>query len=130
MSTTKPSIPLPSTSVLERFFRLFGSYAVLVYEFLKNSGAIHNTAGSVGTMITAASVEKLRQSNRLLWIGLVKDCIASGQMRSDVNPDMVVRAMWDGVMGTPRWFPPQGRRRPEAVADQIVALFLDGLLVK
>ena len=91
---------------------------------------LRNNVSYLRTNPALASVEKLRQSNRLLWISLVKDCITSGQMRSDVNADMVVRAMWDSVMGTPRWFPPQGRRRPDAVADQLIALFLDGLLVK
>jgi hypothetical protein len=51
-------------------------------------------------------------------------------MRDDVNPDVVVRAMWDGVMGTPRWFPPQGRRRPDAVADQLISMYLDGLVAR
>lgn len=91
---------------------------------------MRNNVSYLRTNPALAGVEKLRQSNRLMWIGLVKACIASGQMRSDVNPDMVVRAMWDSVMGTPRWFPPQGRRRPDAVADQLISLFLDGLLVK
>lgn len=91
---------------------------------------LRNNVSYLRTNPALASVEKLRQTNRLLWISLVKACIASGVIREDVNPDMVVRAMWDSVMGTPRWFPPQGRRRPDAVADQLIALFLDGLVVK
>ena len=88
---------------------------------------LRNNASYFRTIPALASVEKLRQSNRLLLISLVKRCIETGEIRDDVNPDMVVRAMFDGAMGTTRWFPPQGRRKPDAVANQIVALFLDGL---
>ena len=90
---------------------------------------LRNNASYFRTVPALAPVEKLRQSNRLLLVSLVKRCIATGEIRRDVNADMVVRAIFDSAMGTTRWFPPQGRRRPEAVADQIVALFLDGLLV-
>ena len=90
---------------------------------------LRNNVSYLRTNPALASVERLRQANRLMWIGLVKSCIASGQIRPDVNADMVVRAMWDSVMGTPRWFPPQGRRRPDAVADQLISLFLDGLVL-
>ena len=88
---------------------------------------LRNNVSYLRTTPALASVERLRQANRLLWIGLVKQCIETGDIRADVNADMVVRAMFDSVMGTTRWFPPQGRRKPDAVADQLIAMFLDGL---
>lgn len=42
---------------LESFFRRFGSYFVLVYEALKNTGVVHNTAGtsSQNAVLTAVA---------------------------------------------------------------------------
>ncbi len=33
-------------SGLESFFRRYGSYFILVYEALKNTGVVHNSAGT------------------------------------------------------------------------------------
>ncbi|MEO5901865.1 MAG: hypothetical protein ABIR68_17285, partial [Ilumatobacteraceae bacterium] len=74
-----------------------------------------------------ADSEGRRQANRLLWVALVKAGIADGTFRADVDADVVVRAMWDAVLSSIRWFPPLGDRDPESVGDELASFFLAGV---
>jgi TetR/AcrR family transcriptional regulator, cholesterol catabolism regulator len=74
-----------------------------------------------------ADSEQRRQANRLLWVQLVEDGVASGTFRADVDADVVVRAMWDAVLSSTRWFPPLGNRDPEVVGNELATFFLAGV---
>jgi AcrR family transcriptional regulator len=74
-----------------------------------------------------ADSEQRRQANRLLWVKLVEDGVASGTFRPDVDADVVVRAMWDAVLSSTRWFPPLGDRDPESVGNELATFFLAGV---
>ncbi len=89
---------------------------------------LRNETSYIRTTPALAVAEARRQQHREMWVDLVRRCIADGRIRADVQPDLVVRAMWDGALGSTRWFPPWGAERPDDVADQLVALYLDGLL--
>lgn len=43
-------------NALKSFFREFGSYFVLVYETLKNTGVVHNTAGTASQNVALTGV--------------------------------------------------------------------------
>jgi TetR/AcrR family transcriptional regulator, cholesterol catabolism regulator len=74
-----------------------------------------------------ADSEQRRQANRLLWVELVEAGIADGTFRPDVDADVVVRAMWDAILSSIRWFPPLGDRAPEPVGNELADLFVAGL---
>jgi hypothetical protein len=38
-----------------------------------------------------------------------------------------VRAMFDAVLSTIRWFPPLGRSSPQRIGSQLAGFFIDGL---
>ncbi len=46
-------------SGLESFFRKYGSYFVLVYEALKNTGVVHNAAGTTAENAVLTAVAGL-----------------------------------------------------------------------
>jgi hypothetical protein len=46
---------------------------------------------------------------------------------AQLDPEIVVRAMFDGVLATFRWFPPLGRSTPERIGGQLARLYIDGL---
>lgn len=74
-----------------------------------------------------ADSEGRRQANRLLWVAVVEAGIADGTFRADVDADVVVRAMWDAVLSSIRWFPPLGDRDPESIGDELVSFFVAGI---
>ncbi len=52
---------------------------------------------------TLGDTEAARQAGRRTWIGLIEQGMSSGVFRPDIDADMVVRAMFDGMYGSVRW---------------------------
>jgi AcrR family transcriptional regulator len=69
-----------------------------------------------------------RQANRLLWISIVEVGVADGLFRADLDSDIAVRAMWDGVLATTRWFAPPAKGDPAIVGPKLADFFVGGLL--
>jgi AcrR family transcriptional regulator len=74
-----------------------------------------------------AESEEKRRSIHLIWLTLVEQGVADGVFRRDVDADLTVRAMWDGILGSTRWFPPLGDSDPGYVGAQLAAFYLAGL---
>ena len=53
--------------------------------------------------------------------------MADGVFRADLDADLAVRAMWDGILASIRWFPPLGTSDPADVGEQLAALYLGGI---
>jgi AcrR family transcriptional regulator len=64
---------------------------------------------------------------RDLWTGLLNDGIASGELRSDLNVELVYRFLRDTVWVAVRWYRPGGDLSPEQVADQYLHILLEGI---
>ncbi|WP_247595946.1 MULTISPECIES: TetR/AcrR family transcriptional regulator [unclassified Rhodococcus (in: high G+C Gram-positive bacteria)] len=62
-----------------------------------------------------------------LWNGVVERGIADGSFRPDVDVELVYRFMRDTVWVAVRWYRPGGKLTAEAVAQQYLAIVLDGL---
>ena len=75
-----------------------------------------------------ADNERDRQANRLLWISIVELGVADGLFRPDLDSDIAVRAMWDGVLTTTRWFPPAAGGDPAVVGAKLADFYVGGLL--
>ena len=74
-----------------------------------------------------AESEARRQSNRVVWMEIVEAGITQGHFRPDLDADLAVRAMWDTILGSIRWFPPRDNADPDAIGDQLADLFLGGI---
>jgi AcrR family transcriptional regulator len=72
-------------------------------------------------------IEKHRQDTKRLWISVVRKGVEQGAFRDDLDADVAVRAMFDAVLSTIRWFPPLGRSSPQRIGSQLAKLFIDGL---
>lgn len=88
---------------------------------------LRNDAQYIRETTALADTERSRQSNRLLWIEIVEDGMKDGAFRADLDADLVVRAMWDAVLASIRWFPPLGQSDPSYVGDQLATFALNGL---
>ena len=72
-------------------------------------------------------IEKHRQDTKRLWISVVRKGVEQGAFRDDLDADVAVRAMFDAVLSTIRWFPPLGRSSPPRIGNQLASFFIQGL---
>ena len=64
---------------------------------------------------------------RDLWTRLLTEGVASGELRSDLNVELVYRFLRDTVWVAVRWYRPGGDLSPEQVADQYLHILLEGI---
>ena len=64
---------------------------------------------------------------RNLWTGLLTEGVKSGELRSDLNVELVYRFLRDTVWVAVRWYRPGGDLSPAQVADQYLHILLDGI---
>ncbi len=89
---------------------------------------IRNDAATFSAMRALRPVSDLLIDAAKLWASVIERGVATGEFRRDVDARLVVAAMFDAVLSTPRWFAGKQRRRPERVGDALADLFLGGLL--
>ncbi|NKE60239.1 TetR/AcrR family transcriptional regulator [Lentzea sp. PSKA42] len=64
---------------------------------------------------------------RKLWTVLLEDGMSEGVFRADLDVDLAYRFIRDTVWVAVRWYRPDGGLSAEAVADQYLAILLDGI---
>lgn len=64
---------------------------------------------------------------RTLWLGLLEDGVASGELRADLDVELVYRFLRDTVWVAVRWYRPGGSLTPADVADQYLSILLEGI---
>jgi AcrR family transcriptional regulator len=84
-------------------------------------------AAYLGTFERFAYLEERNVRFRNLWTGLLEQGVASGELRSDLNVELVYRFLRDTVWVAVRWYRPGGDLTPAQVADQYLHILLDGI---
>jgi AcrR family transcriptional regulator len=72
----------------------------------------------------------LREHNRRfrrMWVQLIADGMASGALRADLDPELTYRFVRDTVWVAVRWYNPGGDVAAQTVADQYLAILLNGI---
>ena len=64
---------------------------------------------------------------RKLWIGLLEAGVESGELRADLDVELVYRFLRDTVWVAVRWYRPGGSLTPADVADQYLTILLEGI---
>ncbi len=67
---------------------------------------------------------------RKLWTVLLEDGMSTGVFRADLDVDLAYRFIRDTVWVAVRWYRPDGGLSAEAVADQYLAILLDGIATR
>lgn len=75
-----------------------------------------------------APISKLRVDTLALWAGVLSDGIAAGEFRDDIDPDVVVHGVLDGVLGASRWFLHPPVVDPEHIIESLTRLYVSGLV--
>ncbi len=64
---------------------------------------------------------------RVLWTGLLEAGVASGELRADLDVQLVYRFLRDTVWVAVRWYRPGGTLTPADVADQYLTILFEGI---
>ncbi|RZU31919.1 TetR/AcrR family transcriptional regulator [Blastococcus saxobsidens] len=78
------------------------------------------------TDVERAALQRRRDFDRLVT-GLVRAAVAEGDVRPDVDPQVVARLLFGAVNSLTEWYRPGGVLSAEAVADAVVATAFGGL---
>jgi TetR/AcrR family transcriptional regulator, cholesterol catabolism regulator len=64
---------------------------------------------------------------RRIWIGVLRDGVAAGEFRADLDPLVTYRFLRDSVWVAVRWFRRDGALSADQLAEHYLALIFDGL---
>ena len=65
--------------------------------------------------------------SRQVWLTLLKEGVASGALKPDLDIELAYRFIRDTIWVAVRWYRPGGELTPERVADQYLSILLDGV---
>ena len=74
-----------------------------------------------------AYLDERNNKFRKLWTGLLEAGVASGELRADLDVELVYRFLRDTVWVAVRWYRPGGSLSPADVADQYLKILLEGI---
>ena len=85
---------------------------------------LRNEASTFRDVALLAPIAELRRKSLALWIGLLDRGIEAGEFRSDIDIDVAVHAMFDGVLGVSRWFREENGSTTKVVADTLIEMYV------
>jgi len=86
-----------------------------------------NEAKHLAPLARFAYIEDRSVEFRKLWTVLLEEGMSAGVFRADLDVDVTYRFIRDTVWVAVRWYRPDGDLSAEAVADQYLAILLDGI---
>jgi AcrR family transcriptional regulator len=86
-----------------------------------------NDAAHLAGFDRFAYLEERNVRFRDLWTGLLREGIEAGELRSDLDVELVYRFLRDTVWVAVRWYRPGGQLTPTQVADQYLHILLEGI---
>jgi AcrR family transcriptional regulator len=86
-----------------------------------------NDAAYLTTFERFAYLDERNNKFRALWTGLLDAGVKSGELRSDLDVELVYRFLRDTVWVAVRWYRPGGDLSPSDIADQYLKILLEGI---
>jgi AcrR family transcriptional regulator len=86
-----------------------------------------NDAAHLITFERFAYLGERNNKFRTLWTGLLEAGVESGELRSDLDVELVYRFLRDTVWVAVRWYRPGGDLSPSDIADQYLRILLEGI---
>jgi AcrR family transcriptional regulator len=86
-----------------------------------------NDAAYLTTFERFAYLDERNNKFRALWTGLLEEGVRSGELRADLDVELVYRFLRDTVWVAVRWYRPGGTLSPADIADQYLTILLEGI---
>ena len=71
-------------------------------------------------------MKRIGATTRRIWLTTIEDGVAAGTLRSDLDPEVFYRFLRDALWMSAQWYRPGGRRPVDELADECIAIFLEG----
>lgn len=88
---------------------------------------LQNERNYLRTLPRFAYLTKAEEEVRQIWITVLREGIASGVFRRDLDPVVTYRFLRDSVWVAVRWFRQDGPLTPEQLAEHYVTLIFEGI---
>ncbi|KRF00966.1 hypothetical protein ASG88_11240 [Nocardioides sp. Soil777] len=75
-------------------------------------------------------MEERLEECRDLWLDTLNRGVSAGEFNPSVDAVITYRTIMSSVSGTARWFRPGGKLSVEALADEMAAVFMDGIVAR
>jgi AcrR family transcriptional regulator len=86
-----------------------------------------NDAAYLGTLDGFGYLEERHAQSREVWMTLLREGVGAGVLREDLDIDLAYRFIRDTVWVAVNWYRPGGSLSAATVADQYVAILLEGI---
>src|SRR3954467_13628546 len=86
-----------------------------------------NDAAYLGTLDGFGYLAERHAQSREVWMTLLRQGVAAGVLRADLDIDLVYRFIRDTAWVAVNWFRPGGTLSATQVADQYVTILLEGI---
>jgi AcrR family transcriptional regulator len=86
-----------------------------------------NDAAYLGTLDGFGYLAERHAQSREVWMRLLREGVAAGVLRTDLDIDLVHRFIRDTVWVAVNWYRPGGSLSSAQVADQYVTILLEGI---
>jgi len=86
-----------------------------------------NEADHLGSFERFGYLAERNAQSREVWMRLLTEGVSTGVLRKDLDVELVYRFIRDTVWVAVRWYRPGGELSHETVADQYLAILLDGI---
>jgi AcrR family transcriptional regulator len=73
-----------------------------------------------------AALKLVSQNTQRVWIETIEAGVARGEFRTDVDPTVFYAFLRDAIWMSIRWRRPGAKRSGTALADQCIAIFIEG----
>ena len=98
-----------------------------IHEHRHEVAIFQNEADQLGSLDRFGYLAERNAQSRDVWITLLREGIASGALRDDLDVELVYRFIRDTVWVAVRWYRPGGELSLQQVADQYLSILLDGI---
>ena len=109
---------------LERAVRV--SFAA-IHDHRHEVAIFQNEAVQLGTLDRFGYLAERNAQSRDVWMTLLREGVATGALRDDLDVELVYRFIRDTVWVAVRWYRPGGELSHDAVAQQYLTILLDGI---
>jgi hypothetical protein len=75
------------------------------------------------------ALKQVSQSTQRVWVDTIQAGVTSGEFRKDVDPTVFYRFLRDAIWMSIRWRRPGARRGGADLAEQCIAVFLEGYAI-
>ena len=86
-----------------------------------------NEAGYLGGFQRFGYLAERNAQSREVWVRLLREGVATGVLRSDLDIELSYRFIRDTVWVAVKWYRPGRKYSPQDIADQYLTILLDGI---